>query len=245
MKPTTVFNWPYLFFIWKILLGLYFLYYQVISLHHAQLYYGSFFIFFIASKLIFSAGVILKDGKTLSFSCLGLVVISSIELMINREVISPEISMMNAVLLAIALWQWSSARKPLPQDLLFFCSLAIAVVHFTSGFTKLISPDINWRNGDALYNILTTSSWRNIGFADSLVKYLPRWVLTVFSLCSLALELLGPLVLFRRFRLPWLVAAIIMHTGALFALNLAQVSVGVVLCLLFVLIFCQVDTHEQ
>jgi hypothetical protein len=100
-----------------------------------------------------------------------------------------------------------------------------------SGLTKLASP--SWRDGSALVYVLANPLARPNALRD-LVQSWPPPVLTGATWAALTLELLfAPLALVARAR-PWLwLAMAAMHVGLLLLIDLADLSVGMLMLHLF------------
>ncbi len=172
---------------------------------------------------------------------LGLLIINIAELALHTEVISPEVPLLNTLFIVLFFWKISGKKdlrdQDLPEDLLFLLCCGIAGTHFSAGVTKFLYNDEGWKDGTALRNILATSPWARSIFSGFILQYVPSLFLRGISYFSVLVELSSPLVLFSRTQLAWCYAALGMHVGALFMLNLSQVSWGVILYICFLLIF--------
>ncbi|MFN7728987.1 MAG: hypothetical protein ACK5P7_07510 [Bdellovibrio sp.] len=155
-------------------------------------------------------------------------------------VIPPHIPVVNFFLLAAALARIENPQLArLPADLLFFLFVVIGLSHLTSGLTKFWYFDDAWVNGLALKNILETSAFAREPFASAAASFLPQPVLKLLSHGAVAAELSGGLMFFAgRARFYSLVALIFLHAGAVLFLALAQVSWGVIICLVWLWANC-------
>lgn len=226
---------------WRYAFAFYSIYYLSIALPYAKMYYGDWSAIFFVFQILLALGFIFATGRVLAICAFGLLALNVAELALHTEVISPETPLINTLFIVLFFWKISGEKKEdhqdLPDDLLFLLCCGIAATHFSAGVTKFLYNDQGWKDGTALRNILATSPWARSIFSGFILQYVPSFCLRVISYFSVLVELSSPLVLFSKTRLAWCYAALGMHVGALFMLNLSQVSWGVILYISFLLIF--------
>jgi len=226
---------------WRYAFAFYSIYYLSMALPYAKMYYGDWSALFFVLQILLALGFVFATGRMLAVCAFGLLMINIADLALHTEVISPEVPLLNTLFIVLFFWKISGTQslrhQDLPEDLLFLLCCGVAATHFSAGVTKFLYNDEGWKDGTALRNILATSPWARSIFSGFILQYVPSLFLKWISYFSVLVELSGPLVLFRRTRLVWCYAALGMHVGALFMLNLSQVSWGVILYISFLLIF--------
>ena len=118
-----------------------------------------------------------------------------------------------------------------PKEIFYGAWILLSLGYTFSGIDKLESP--SWLNGTALYHILSNPLGRN--------NYLCKWLvsmpefLTLLTWGILGLEIFfAPLALFSRFR-PWIwLAVVLMHFGALGAIDFADLTFGILMFHFFI-----------
>jgi hypothetical protein len=121
----------------------------------------------------------------------------------------------------------------LPSKLFWGAWLVVAAAYSVSGIFKLASP--SWRSGEALRFVLE-SPFARLGWPRDALLAAPPWVLQAATWGALWLEVLYvPLCLTRWTRCAAWVAMVGMHLGTLFLLDIASVSVAMLIVHLFIM----------
>jgi hypothetical protein len=109
----------------------------------------------------------------------------------------------------------------------------IGLAHFVAGVSKIFSADKSWVTGEGFKVLLETSPWIRDGAAQLLLQ-LPSEVLMFSTYMALILEVIGGLLmLFAKTRSNAVVFLILLHIVSLALFQLPQVSLGVIVCLLY------------
>jgi len=160
--------------------------------------------------------------------------------LLNRNVfiVNPSIPFVGWLLLASALmpegepWVWRAAAAPdpnwhAPPVLIPGAWLVMALAYSVSGIDKLASP--SWLDGSALKHVLESPIARPGLFREALLA-LPAPALRLMSWAALSAEVLfAPLCLTRATRAVAWTATLFLHCGVLIVLNLAELTVGVLM----------------
>lgn len=179
----------------------------------------------IATSLCIASGFLVAPAAA---ACWLLLMLSWNANVLSR---SPEMPLVHLSLLLLAICPLRTTRAPLATGSAGIAPIAravawaaFAVVYATAGLTKLAYEDSSWVDGSALYHVLNESTFRRLWYGDFFAQ--PSWFLQCGTWASLLLELLAlPLVLFHRGRCVVLLISFSMHAIASLFLNLAEVSV--------------------
>ena len=120
----------------------------------------------------------------------------------------------------------------MPPMLFWGAWAVLAVSHFASGVSKIVSADL-WREGTLLDYILTVHSARDTWLTRGLL-HLPESALTLLTWSVVAAEVLSlPLALYWRTRFAAWAMLASMHFGILLTLDCAQLTLGLLMFLAF------------
>ena len=113
--------------------------------------------------------------------------------------------------------------------------IVLTVGYFAAGIKKYQLHDVTWINGTAMYYVLAKDNarWAWFGnFFDSI----PLVLFYPLTWGGMYLEIFAPLfALFRKTRIAWWIVSTLTHFLLLFFVNLAEVSLGMILFHLFLL----------
>ena len=158
-----------------------------------------------------------------------------------------EISIMALVILSFApcadAWALSGQRSSVPDRRgwayrwpLLVIQLLVVEVYFLSGYHKLHHAGLAWASADNIRRwLVALSLWQPISVHTAFAQFIAsRPVLcTAVGFGTLAFELGTPLILFiRRLRTSWVLLALVMHIGIVFAMNIVFLNAPQVLVLL-------------
>ncbi len=189
-------------------------------------------------------GALLAIGAYDRLAALGLWYIGACLIGRNPLILNPALPFVGWLLLAHAclppgpFGSWAARGRVdprggwrMPGGIYAAAWVVMAIGYGYSGYTKLVSP--SWVDGTALARVLANPLARP-GLVHDLALALPAPLLTVATWGGLALELLfAPLALVRRLR-PWLWLALLgMHLGLIALIDVADLSLGMVMFHLF------------
>lgn len=129
--------------------------------------------------------------------------------------------------------------EQISKDYLHFLKVVIVLTHFTAGYSKLTSGDINWLTGNAIELILRTSAWVNPGVAEGALSLMPKSLLILASHSAIAIELSSVFMLLKS---KWvsrtaIYALILLHLGSAVVFIIPEVNLGIVIVLVYIELF--------
>lgn len=114
-----------------------------------------------------------------------------------------------------------------PTVVVFLVKFQLCLVYFFSGLWK-VDGEL-WKNGTALYYVLNTEDF-NVYHITSLLNGFP-FVFMVLTYFTLVFEMAFPFIVWiNRFRLPLLVAGLLLHLGIFVLMRIDGFSLTMMLC---------------
>jgi hypothetical protein len=158
----------------------------------------------------------------------------------NVLILNPSLAYVGWLLLACAIipggesWYGDCSRRwYMPKTVYWGAWFLVAMSYTISGLHKL--QCVSWRDGSALYHVLSTPLARDNWLTHGLLDLHPV-VLQVMTYVSLILEITFlPLGIFARTRALYWTMFCMFHVGILFTVNFADLTLGV--CLIHWFIF--------
>jgi hypothetical protein len=109
----------------------------------------------------------------------------------------------------------------------------LAVGYTYAGLYKIAQSESFWRNGTALYYVLAETNSRRMWYGEA-YSLLPMFVYQVSTFLLMAIQMLSFPLLATRFtrKILW-VGMVLFHLGALVFMNIAEISIGMLIVHLF------------
>lgn len=117
--------------------------------------------------------------------------------------------------------------------------IQLIILYWTSGFLKISGEA--WQNGTALYTISNIEWFSSITVKDYLNNPV---VTTTLTLITMIFQILFPIAIFSRIKIPWILLGIPMHLGIAFFMGLITFSAVMIALELFLISDDEYATFE-